>query len=182
MLGLLARAAGSRRSAKCPTTITSTARRPSPPAAPLPQAESSDKLKSLEQELAAARQRHDKAMKEAQARHKKEMEDATERTAKVGGRGCSAAVLGVVSAAGGDCVSGAGPVPCSARLWQQCVPSYVLSVASQFPLPLLQLHLCSTSTRRRLRSASCMRRRRSRRRRLRRWLHRRGGFPVHTGL
>lgn len=75
------------------------ARRPSPPAAPLPQAESSDKLKSLEQELAAARQRHDKAMKEAEARHKKEMEDATERTAKVGSEKlqCGCAWCGVGS-------------------------------------------------------------------------------------
>ena len=49
-----------------------------------PQAESSSKVKTLEQQLAAARQQHDKAMKETEARHKREMEEATLRTAKVG--------------------------------------------------------------------------------------------------
>ncbi|PRW20204.1 ATP-dependent DNA helicase isoform B [Chlorella sorokiniana] len=49
------------------------------------QAESSSKLKTMEEQLAALRQQHDKAMKEAEARHKKEMEQATLRTAKAGG-------------------------------------------------------------------------------------------------
>jgi len=76
-------------------------------AAPL-QAESSSKLKALEQQLVRLRQQHDKAMKAVEARHKKEAEDETMRTAKVcrrlltrcgcwfGGSGCATCSLACV--------------------------------------------------------------------------------------
>ncbi len=48
------------------------------------QAESSGRLKAMEQQLAALRQQHDKAMKEAEACHKNEVHEARLRTAKVG--------------------------------------------------------------------------------------------------